>query len=233
MNQALYLFRLQQVDSQIQQADAQLAEINRLLEGDTAVQQARQQWDVSNAALLKAKKTLKDAEEAVQKQSLKIEQSESNLYGGMVKGPKELQDLQKEIASLKKHLAQLEDVQLEAMMGYEEAEKQEKISAQGVNEAQAQFAERSAGLLGQREQFNRTRERLMAERAPALTPLNAEDLQTYDRLRQRKNGVAVSIVRNGACSVCGALIRMSEVQGARASQVVVYCNSCGRILYAG
>lgn len=233
MNQPFHLYRLQQIDTQLDQAEARLAEINRLLAGDEAVRQAKSQAEQKTQMLEKARKKLKEAEFAVHEQTLKIEQSESSLYAGKVRSPKELQDMQKEIASLKKYLSQLEDRQLEHMMAVEDAEREEQEALASLTKEQARFAEQSAGWLGQREQYMKIRERLQAERSAALSLITADSLQTYDRIRKRKNGIAVSLVQDGSCSICGATVRPSEVQAARTSEDFYYCSSCGRILYAG
>lgn len=233
MNQAFNLFRLQQIDTQIDQNENSLAQIERLLSGDEAVNHARQAVEAAAKAVQKASQSLKEAEFAVHEQQIKIAQSEASLYGGRISNPKELQDIQKEITSLKKHLAALEDRQLENMLAVEEAENQEQSANTQLTQAQANFAEQSAGWLGQKEQLVRNLERLHAEHDAAVTLISKESLQIYDTLRKRKSGVAVTSIDDGSCHVCGATIRPSELQAARAAQVLVFCNSCGRILYAG
>jgi uncharacterized protein len=233
MNQAFHLYRLQQVDTQIDQVEAALAEINRRLSGDEAIRQAEQSVENAGKALHQHSQSLKQSEFAVHEQQIKIAQSEASLYSGRIHNPKELQDIQKEIASLKKHLAALEDQQLENMLAVEEAEKQETSARAALTQAQAAFAEKSSGWLGQKDQLTHTLDRLKAERAPALSLVAKESLQMYDMLRKRKSGVAVTSIMDGSCSVCGATIRPSELQSARSAQVLVYCSSCGRILYTG
>lgn len=233
MNQAFHLYRLQQLDTQIDQAETSLAQINRLLSGDEAVLQAGQAADSSAKQLREVQSKLKQAEFAAKEVEIKLAQSESNLYAGKIKNPKELQDLQKEIASLKKHLGQLQDQQLEVMMTLEDAEAEDQRTGKGLVDAKARFAEQSAGWLGQKDQLTQTVERLRTERRTILPLVPADQLRVYDQIRKRKSGVAVITARDGACSGCGAEIRPSEVQAARAAQDLVYCTSCGRILYAG
>ena len=233
MNPAFHLYRIQQIDTQIDQAEASLAEVNRLLAGDETVQQARQSVEEAGLALHQNQQALKQAEFAVKEQQIKIGQSEANLYGGRIRNPKELQDLQKEIASLKKHLATLEDQQLEVMMALEEAEARNQTAKGTLTQVQATFAEKSSAWLGQKEHFVRLLDRLQAERNAALTLASKDSLQVYEGLRKRKSGAAVTTIKEGSCSVCGADIRPAELQAARAAQDLVYCGSCGRILYAG
>ncbi len=233
MNQAFHLYRLQQLDSQIDQVASGLAEINRLLSGDETVQQANQTVEEMGKILHQASHNLKQLEFAVKEQQIKIAQSESTLYSGKVRNPKELQDLQKEVALLKKHLATLEDQQLEAMLSQEEAEDHYKTAQEALKQAQASFAERSAGWLGQKEQLTRSLERLQTERGTAVSSISEADLKTYESIRKRKSGVAVTSIRDGSCTVCGATIRPSELQTARSAPELVFCSTCGRILYSG
>lgn len=233
MNQAFHLHRLQQVDLQVSQHETNLAEINRKLSGDEAVQQAEQAAELASKQLHDASQKLKQAEFAVREQQIKISQSESTLYGGKVRSPKELQDLQKEIASLKARLAVLEDQQLEVMIVFEESEKALTTGQSALAQARASFFERSAGWLGQKQQLEHVLERLKSERSAALTLVEKDSLQIYENLRKRKSGVAVTSIKDGSCSVCGASLRPAEIQEARASQNLSYCSNCGRILYTG
>lgn len=59
--------------------------------------------EASQADLHNTRHDLKTAEAEAEAQKIKIEQTEASLYGGSVHNPKELQDLQREVASLKKH----------------------------------------------------------------------------------------------------------------------------------
>jgi len=187
----------------------------------------------SEKLLHQEQQKLKSLEFSVKDQQIKINQSESTLYGGKIKNPKELQDIQKEIASLKKHLGTLEDQQLEAMLSVEQHEEIESAAKRQMIQAQAEFTEKSAGWLGQRDQLARTLERLNSERATIVPPVSAENMSVYNTTRKRKSGVAVCTAHDGSCSVCGANIRPMELQSARSAQDLVFCGSCGRILYVG
>jgi uncharacterized protein len=233
MNQAFHLHRIQQIDTQIDQTETSLAAVDRLLAGDESVLEARQTVEQASLRLHQAAHDLKQIEFAVREQQIKIAQSEASLYGGKIRNPKELQDIEKEIASLKKHLRVLEDQQLEAMMAVEECEEQDKSAQAALVHVQAAFAEKSAGWRGQREQLVRNLERLQAERSAALSLVAADNLAVYQNMRRRKSGIAVAVAVEGSCSACGAGIRPSELQELRSAQTLSFCSACGRILYAG
>ena len=116
MNQSAHLYLLQKLDSHLDQIQARVSEIDRLLSEDERVLAARQVADAAHRNLENARLEARNADHLVSDQKVKIEQSEASLYGGRIRNPKELQDLQKEIESLKRHLATLEDRQLETMI---------------------------------------------------------------------------------------------------------------------
>jgi predicted nucleic acid-binding Zn-ribbon protein len=233
MNQAFHLYRLQQIDTQIDQAQSVIQEIDRLIAGDATVSQAAAALDAAAKELRLAQQRLKEAEFAVHEQQMKIGHSEASLYSGRLHNPKELQDIQKEVASLKKHLSALEDQQIEAMIRTETCETNHDQAQTALKKAEAGLAERSAGWLGKKDQAARVLERLSQERATIAPLISQASLKVYDNLRKRKSGVGVTVYKDGSCAVCGASIRPAELQAARTAQDLMYCGSCGRILYAG
>jgi len=233
MNEAFHLSRLQKMDTQVDQIDARLAEIQTVLDNDAEVQRAQNAYAAAEQRLREARKALKIAEDAVQSQRVKIDLNQSALYGGRVRNPKELQDLQNESAALARHLSALEDGQLEAMMALEDAEQQFASASAVLQKTQADFATRSAALIGERSRLQKDRERLLAEREPTASQIAPNYIDIYNRLRQQKRGVAVAGIEESCCTACGSELPPMDWQAARSPNKVVYCASCGRILYAG
>ena len=96
------------------------------------------------------------------------------------------------------------------------------------------------------EQWRVEQERLTAEQAALQDKLHAlqerrqtlrtalppDDLEIYDDLRRRRGGLAVSILKEGICQGCQMSLPSSKAQQARQGDVLVFCGSCDRILYA-
>ncbi len=116
MSRPFKLYRLQQIDSQLDALRLRQGEIEVALQDDTRIRQILQKVEDCKTEWAAAKKALHLAEDETQKQRIKIELTESALYGGKVRNPKELQDLQNESASLKRYLSVLEDRQIETML---------------------------------------------------------------------------------------------------------------------
>ncbi len=231
MSASLGLFRLQQVDRQIDRTRAQLDTIKKTLENDVELKAALQRVETTQIENHRAGHTTKIAEAEVDAQKIKIEQAESSLYGGNVKNPKELQDLQKDIVSLKKHLATLEERQLEAMLKGEAADNELQKAKVELEKIQARLGSEHGKLIEEQSAHFKQLEKLTEEREAAIAPIENSLLQIYEGLRQQKRGVAVVEVIDNACTACGTTVNASFQQNARSQKQLVNCPSCGRIIF--
>lgn len=231
MSQTLSLYRLQQVDSRIDRVNARLIDINKILENDSELRLATEQVDSANAAYQSAERTLKQAEIDAQDQRIKIEQTEASLYGEKGHNPKELLDLQNDVASLKRHLVTLEDIQLEAMLSVDEATAALKKAKAELETAQNHSSEQNRELRQEQASLQKELEKLSAERAAIAGPIPPNTLSLYDQLRQQRRGIAVAVISEKSCSACGSGLSAAQMQSSRASEQIALCPSCGRILY--
>ncbi len=233
MSATLGLFRLQQVDSRISQVETRLAGVRERLGNDAELRAALEQVKAAEAELAKAERDRHKSEEEAESQQIKIQQTESTLYGGGVHNPKELQDLQADTVSLKKHLATLEEHELEAMLKADEVQAALKEAKGKLKELEARLGNEHLKLVEQQEALERDLENLQTERSAAVSAIASEMLAVYEELRQQRRGVAVAEVSDNACSACGTTLTAALQQNARHAAQIVHCPSCGRILYAG
>lgn len=232
MSASLGLYRLQQVDRQIDLARARLASIRSVLENDTELKSALNQFNESQSENLRALHNMNFAESEVDTQKIKIDQTESSLYGGSVKNPKELQDLQKDVVSLKKHLSTLEERQLESMVDAENTGLKLEQARTNLELVKSRLGVEHQKLVSEQSDLIKQLESLAQEREAAVTPIAADLLATYEDLRRQKRGIAVVEVEDDACASCGTNINASLQQNAHSQKQLVHCPSCGRILFA-
>ncbi len=232
MSASLGLYRLQQVDRRMDHARSQLETIRKTLENDAELKSALDRLEKAQSGNHRAVNGMKNAEAEAGAQRIKIEQAESSLYGGNVKNPKELQDLQKEVASLKKHLVTLEERQLEAMLKTESTETELQEAKTALELMQARLGNEHQKLLEEQSSLSKQLENLSEEREAALAPIESTLLHIYEDLRRQKRGVAVTQVEDGACASCGTNINAATQQNTRSQKQLVHCPSCGRILFA-
>lgn len=227
------LFRLQQIDSQLDNTRSMLENIEKELSDTSSIEKAQQYLDQSEQKYQLEAKNLRDSENKAYDVRVKIELSESSLYGGKIQNPKELQDLQNEIASLKRLVTTLEDYELEAMMAVEQAEENLGRAKDNMKTVQGEDVENKATMNGEKSKLVDKIERLDAERNAVLSAISGADLAMYDQLRKTRNGVAVVKISSRACGACGATLNAALIQSTQAPGQLVRCPTCGRILYPG
>ena len=232
MSAALGLYRLQQVDSQIDQVQARLRAIREILENDLQLRTATESLVAAENKHQESERALKQSEAEVEKQRIKIEQTEASLYGGRVHNPKELQDLQKDVASLKRYLETLEERELEAMLIAETSEKESQIAKADLEHVQSNRGDQHRDLTQESELLHKNLERLNTERQAVIKDLAQQKMSVYEQLRQQRRGLAVTTISDAACAACGTTLTPSQQQNARSTSQLFHCPSCGRILYA-
>jgi len=233
MSRPFKLYRLQQIDSQLDWLHGRLQDIEVALKEDSVLRQASDNTQKAEDGVQRARQVLRTAEENVFQQRTKIEQNESTLYGGKMHNPKELKDLEKEVESLKRFLSVLEDRQLEAMMLEEEAAATYQIVAAGLEKVRTQFQLDTGELAREKDKLGKDVGRLEEERRVSASSVDADDLVLYNQLREKRRGVAVAKVVDRACSACGSTLNAVLLDAVHSPNQLNLCDTCGRILYTG
>ncbi len=233
MSRASGLHRLQEIDRESDRLKGRLEEILNTLEDSSEIAQLKADLDARESVTGAASTAARHAENAVDDQRAKLQNTEQALYGGSVKNPKELEDLQMEAESLKRHLETLEDRYLAALLEQEQAENEQEQSASTLDEAKGRQGDQRAELLSEREQIDQRLVNLDTEREAAVASVSAEDLKTYERLRTQLGGVAVIALNGDSCGACGLTLPASSRQLVSSGDDLIRCSQCSRILYGG
>jgi predicted nucleic acid-binding Zn-ribbon protein len=233
MSRPFKLYRLQQIDSQLDWLHARLKDVEIELGDDSELQSVQKRVADTNQELQNASKALKNAENATQQQRIKIEQTEASLYGGKIRNPKELQDLQNESASLKRYLIVLEERQFEAMLSEEDASTRFNEISTEQEQIQQKHDQAKKALLQEKEKLLKDISRFEEERNAATASVEAVDLALYSRLREKRRGIAVAKVVDRACSACGSTLNAALLSAAHSPNQLNICDTCGRVLYSG
>jgi predicted nucleic acid-binding Zn-ribbon protein len=160
----------------------------------------------------------------------KIDKNQKKLYGGTVKAPKELEDLQMEAGALRRYLSVLEDKQLEAMIAFEEAEANKQESETNLAKVKQEIADQNQDLTKEQTALTEKVAQLDGERQELYNTFPQATLAQYDKLRQNRAGLAVTEVKDNSCAACGAALTAAQSQAARSPSQIVNCETCGRIL---
>jgi uncharacterized protein len=231
MNLPSKLNELQKIADKLYAAQKRIFDIDQLLKSNKELQSATLAFEQAKKDKSIKEMHVKEKAEEEKEIQNKIAFSESTLYGGKVKNPKELQDLQKELSSFKKRAKQIENAHLELMANLDEATNEFNNKESKLNEAKQNLEDLSKELAVEKTELERQIKVYNQEYLVTSTDLPADMKSTFENLFRTKKGKAVAVIDEGSCSICGLSIRESQVQQIKSSNQIVYCPSCGRMLF--
>lgn len=231
ISQPRALLALQKIDLQLIQGRKRLQEINHALQDNDMVTAAQAQVEDAQQVLAPLKTTVRALEHESQATTQKAKASEDRLYGGKVRNPKELQDLQHEIESLKRRSEDLENQLLETLITVEDSESHLALCEEALQAATHTLAQQHAALREEQEQLAAGVEALKQQRKQAAENVTPENQQLYDMLKSRKANQAVAEMHESTCAICGIEQTSADAQEIRRGNLLM-CQNCGRILVA-
>jgi hypothetical protein len=231
MNVGFQLFQLQKIDTELQHVQNRIDEIQSAIQADRNVEIAKKRVETKEAELRKIKSEFEAIDYESGQKKVKKSQSEANLYSGRIQNPKELQDLEAEIASLSKMLVDLESRSLEQLERLEKAEENTAALKEELKKALTEFETNKSRLLAEKGNLENDLKNLGTKRASQEAQLTAEQKDVYEHLRESKHGLAIAQLQDNSCSACGSSLTASQCQQARSGSQLFYCPTCGRIVY--
>ncbi len=231
MNKSTTLYLLQQIDLQLDAFSRRENEISTQINDHSNIEAAEAQQNTAIKERESAEAKLADIENKIKTSRIKMQQSESSLYGGKIQNPKELQDLQAELAILKKQIAALEEDEFNAMVHVDEKQTAEHSAGHNLEQILIEKEKEKDVFALELADIHQSEERLQSERLVLTTNIDKDLLAIYDRLRKTKMGIPVTQVEDNTCEKCGAEITQAEWQKARISNELCFCPTCGRIIY--
>lgn len=172
------------------------------------------------------------AEQDVDQVRQRAARDQQRLDSGAVTSPKDLENLQKEIASLAKRQGDLEDVVLEVMERRESAQERIAELTERVGAVQGRIDEATGRRDAASEEINAEAATVTKEREVIAGSVPADLLKLYDKLREQQGGIGAAKLYARSCQGCRqelAITELSEIRAA-APDTVVRCENCRRIL---
>lgn len=223
---------LQEIDTALDSARATYEDArSRLGESDDLIA-LRARAEETNAALRAAQSTQKDVDLEAETLKSKITPQEAKLYSGAIKNPKELTDLQADVDQLKRHLATVEERDLEAMAQLEAADNEHRSVTAEMSALDAAWREEQADLTARVARLEGEIAEQEARRSDHAAVVEPKLLATYDRIRRAHQGKGIAKLDRNLCLGCRISLPSNMVNKARAGSALVQCPNCERILYA-
>lgn len=174
----------------------------------------------------------KKAEQDVDQVRQRAVRDQQRLDSGAVTSPKDLENLQHEIASLAKRQGDLEDVVLEVMERRESAQERVAELTERVGSVQSKIDDASARRDAAYEEIDGESASVTKEREVVAGSVPADLLKLYNKLREQQGGIGAAKLYQRTCQGCRqelAITELSEIRAA-APDTVVRCENCRRIL---
>lgn len=230
MTQALALYRLQEFELAIIEQRKRIKEIDVLLENNEIVQLAQEQQSQAQASYDEIRHRVKDLEIQIETLKNKHQSADALLYSGKVKNPKELQDIQHEVEALGRRNSELDEQLMELMIQRDTAEKVLNDANAELESITADWNSEHSDLMSEKSQLEKQSDGLMVERKEAVKDVDSATMKEYNSMRTSKSNRPVSVMIDGACSVCGIEQNNAIIKLVHAGDSLIKCQNCGRIL---
>ncbi|MER5950735.1 C4-type zinc ribbon domain-containing protein [Streptomyces sp. NPDC001904] len=172
------------------------------------------------------------AEQDVDQVRQRAARDQKRLDSGTVSSPKDLENLQREIASLAKRQGDLEDVVLEVMERRESAQERVSELTDRLASVQAKTDDATARRDQAAGELDTEAASVAKEREVVAASIPADLLKLYDKLREKEGGVGAAKLFQRRCEGCRLELNITELNEVRAAapDAVVRCENCRRIL---
>jgi predicted nucleic acid-binding Zn-ribbon protein len=180
-------------------------------------------------AVARKEKALDDEARTLEAKAADVEK---RLYSGTVSSPRELQAMQADVDSLRRHRREVEDRELEVLVEREGLDEQLAGLEARHAEAEARRAEHQATLDAQESAIDGELASETSARAALAGTLPADVLALYEKIRAKENGVGAGKLVGSQCQGCHLTLPAMEVAAARKAppDEVFVSATCGHIL---
>ena len=227
------LYSLQEVDLDLDGVNGQIAAVERELEGRLSLGRIEESLEEARAKLQEIQTAHRELQQETESQRQRSANLDTQLYGGSVENPRDLEALQLEANNVRHTLEQMDVRLLELSLQAEDARSRIATLEQELAETQAAWETRQAELWQQLEELTDRQEALAKDRSSLAAGVEPVELTRYEGLRRSKGGQAVATVVRGLCQACRMSLPSQHLQRVRSGRQTVLCNSCGRMLLPG
>lgn len=172
------------------------------------------------------------AEQDVDQVRQRAARDQQRLDSGAITSPKDLENLQREIASLAKRQGDLEDIVLEVMERRESTQERVAELTERVASVQSKIDDATARRDAAFEEIDGEAASVTKEREVIAASVPADLLKLYDKLREQQGGIGAAKLYQRTCQGCRQELSITDINEIRAAapDTVVRCENCRRIL---
>jgi predicted nucleic acid-binding Zn-ribbon protein len=223
---------------QVQQLDGELARRKVALAGLDTGAELKAEIAAGEAALTDLQRRHHESERQAREVELetrtlegKRDRYDAQLNSGAVRNPRQLEDLQKEVAMLRREISKLDDRMLSLM----DAMEGERAETEAREADLAGKRDRLTAVLATHEsesaRLNSEMAALQQERDQTAARVDANLLRRYEQIRARGGNVGIVKVTGDVCPGCHLTLASELLKELRTGRIGLTCDNCGRLLY--
>ncbi len=228
------ILELQLLDNEIMQANTKLKslpEIEQLLHIEKRVTAANDELSVVKGESDQIALELRRGEVDVETVTDRIKKDEARLSSGNAT-PKELEQLQHEVESLKKRQEALEEIELEIMIRNDAVIARKNTLTTDLTSLQTLKDEISGRLQSATDEINKVIAAKNTARTLVANKIEKALLDLYEKIRGNGGGVGAAALVGNKCNGCNLAINAVEMERIKslAKDELLRCEECRRIL---
>ncbi len=222
--------QLKELDSRIRDLQEEVASLPRHIAAiEKTLESHIRRVEADKAALAANQRERKQLESDIQAQEQKISKLKDQML--QAKTNEQYTAFKHEIDYCEAEIRKCEDRILDRMTESEPLE-QNLRKAQAALDQEKQQVEAEKKVARDRTAVDKAQlEELKKQRAEVVAGMTPQIYREYERLRRSRKGVAVAEAIEGRCGACNMALRLQFFQELRRLDTVMYCETCGRILF--
>ena len=234
VDQQSLILELQLLDNEIMQANTKLKslpEIEQLLHIDKRITLATDELSTVKAEADQIALELRRGEVDVETVTDRIKKDEARLGSGNAT-PKELEQLQHEVGTLKKRQEALEEIELEIMMRSDAIGARRDTLTTDLASLETLKSEINSRLATATTQINTLISDKNQARLLVVAKIEKPLIDLYEKIRAASGGVAAAALVGNKCNGCNLAINAVEMERIKSlsKDELLRCEECRRIL---
>ncbi len=224
------VIRMQSLDLKAAALQKEIAELPKhIAQIEKALDQHIRKLDADRAALAANQRDRKRLEDDIKVQDQKISKLKDQTL--QAKTNEQYRAFQHEIEFCQNEIRKAEDKILELMSEAEPLDKNVKAAEQALAKEKEHVEHEKNRARERTAQDEKFLADATAERNQIASGIDKKLVTDYERIRKRWHGVAIADATDGRCGACQISLRPQYFQDLKRAEKVMYCESCGRILY--
>lgn len=231
MNEQLKrLVELQEVDLLLDRIRSEIDQIPK------EIDRLKREFGKSQASLDELKKKMTELQIERKNKELDLKTKEEELKKHQselftVKTNEAYTALLKEIEEDKKAKNDIEDIVLKVMEQEDSMLAEQKKKKGEIDKQREEVTRKQKELEDRLQRLNQNQQEVESEQKQKIAGIQLEIFERYQKIREKKDGVAVVPMVNGFCGGCSIVLPPQVINDVLRAKELVACRNCLRILY--